>query len=219
MVTIITDVRVPADAFPLGRVLHDYPDVEIELQHIVPTNEGIIPLFWVKTSSEERVEKTLQTDPLVTELSQLTRTPDRILYSVNWDPSIDGLVRTIIDLNVEVLTATGTADSWEFRLQFRNRNDLQRFRYACREHHIDMTLEELFNPLMPIEKGPFTSKQKDALATAYNNGYWDVPRQITQRELASLIGVSESELSRNLRSGVKTAVGELLFGPGGKPFE
>ena len=51
MVTIITDVRVPADQFPLGRILQAYPDVEIELERIVPTRDEIIPLFWVETVS------------------------------------------------------------------------------------------------------------------------------------------------------------------------
>lgn len=37
---------IPADVFPLGRVLDEYPDVEIELERLVPLSEGIIPLFW-----------------------------------------------------------------------------------------------------------------------------------------------------------------------------
>ncbi|ODR80521.1 hypothetical protein BG842_03430 [Haladaptatus sp. W1] len=72
---------------------------------------------------------------------------------------------------------------------------------------------------MPPEKGPLTSEQKDTLATAYKNGYWNVPREITQQDLADLIGLSDGMLSRRLRQGVKIAVEQLLFGPSGKPFE
>jgi hypothetical protein len=217
--TTIIDIRVPADAFSLGRILDAYPDIEIELQRLVPTREDIIPLFWVETENEEEVEETLRADPLVKELAQLTRTPERVLYSVNWNPDVDALVGLLVTPNVDVLTAEGTAESWEFRLQFRDKANLAQFRNGCQEQNIDLELVELFNPLMPPEKGPLTPAQKDALATAFENGYWDVPCEITQQELAALIGISESTLSQRLRQGVKIAVGELLFGSGGKPFE
>ncbi|HZD42475.1 MAG TPA: helix-turn-helix domain-containing protein, partial [Methanomicrobiales archaeon] len=191
MVTTITDIRVPADAFPLGRILQEYPEVEIELQRLIPARQGIIPLFWVASELETDVEETLRADPLVEELVELTRTPDRILYSVSWNPDVDQLVETLTSLNVDMLTAEGTADYWVFRLQFRNHEDLNRFRRACREQNIDVDLVELYNPLMPSEKGPLTSEQKDVLATAFENGYWNVPREITQEELSDLIGVSD----------------------------
>lgn len=219
MVTFITDIRVPAHEFPLGRILEEYPDVEIELEQLVPTQKGVIPLFWVDSESEGAVAKTLTNDPLVEDISLLTRTPDRILYSVDWSPDVDALVRTIVDLGIDVLMATGTADSWDFRLQFRKQTDLERFRRTCQRQDIDMELLELYNPLMPAEKGPLTSEQHDILATAYESGYWDVPRRTTQEELAELIGISDGLLSRRLREGAKSAIGELLFGPGGKPYE
>ena len=219
MVTIITDVRVPADQFPLGRILQAYPDVEIELERIVPTTEAIVPLFWVETESEEAVEGTLRDDPLVEEFVRLTRTPDRTLYSVNWSPDIDALVRTLVTVGVDVLSAEGTADAWEFRLQFGDRTDLKRFRRACRENGIDLELLELFNPLMPPEKGPLTAEQKDVLATAYEQGYWEIPREVTQGELADFMGLSDDLLSSRLRAGVKLAVETVLHGPSGKPYE
>ncbi|MDS0294947.1 bacterio-opsin activator domain-containing protein [Halogeometricum luteum] len=191
MVTIITDVRVPAREFPLGRILEDYPDVEIELEQLVPTQTGVMPLFWVDSGSEGAVAETLTNDPLVEDITLLTRTPTRVLYSVDWSPDVDALVRTLVDLGVDVLTATGTAESWDFRLQFRKQTDLERFRRACQRQDIDVELLELYNPLMPPEKGPLTSEQHDILATAYESGYWDVPRKTTQEELAELIGVND----------------------------
>ena len=80
----ITDIRVPADAFPLGQLLQEYPDIEIELEQLVPTEEEIIPLFWIESNYEEQIRRTLEDDALVEELAELTRTPDRVLFSVNW---------------------------------------------------------------------------------------------------------------------------------------
>ena len=214
MVTAITDIRVSAGAFPLGRILQEYPEVEIELERIVPTKEGIIPLFWVESESEQAVEDTLRDDPLVEDIVELTRTPDRILYSVTWSPDVDALVQVIVNLGVTVLTAEGTANFWEFRLQFANREQLGRFRRTCQDEGIQLELMRVYNPVMPPEEGPLTSEQKDALATAYENGYWDIPRGISQRKLADLIGISDNSMSQRLRRGVKITVAEMLYGTG-----
>ncbi|MDS0294948.1 helix-turn-helix domain-containing protein [Halogeometricum luteum] len=214
MVTTITDIRVAANQFPLGRILQEFPDVEIELERIVPTREQIIPLFWVESEREREVEQTLQKDSLVEEISQLTRTPDRILYSVNWSSEVDSLVRAIVDLNVDVLTAEGTANFWEFRLQFTDREQLSQFRRTCKDEGIDIELLRVYNPQMPQETGPLSPEQQDALTTAYEEGYWDVPRGISQRELAALVGISDNSMSQRLRRGTKIAVAELLYGTG-----
>jgi len=214
MVTTITDIRVPADQFPLGRILREYPDVEIELERIVPTRREVIPLFWVETESEQAVEETLEEDALVEEIVQLTRTPDRILYSVNWSSDINALVRAIVDLNVGVLTGEGTANFWEFRLQFRNREQFSQFRRTCQRKDIDIELLRVYNPRIPPEEGVLSPEQADALATAYENGYWNVPREITQIELAEIVGISDNSMSQRLRRGVKLAVAEMLYATG-----
>ena len=214
MVTTITDIRVPAGDFPLGRILQEYPDIEIELERIVPTREQIIPLFWIESGSERAVEETLESDPLVEEIVQLTRTPDRILYSVNWSPDINALVRAIVDLGVDVLTAEGTSNFWEFRLQFEDREKLGRFRRTCQEKDIHLDLLRVYNPQMPPESGPLTPEQRDALNAAYEEGYWDIPRGTTQQDLADLVGISDNSLSQRLRRGTKIAVAELLYGTG-----
>lgn len=214
MVTTITDIRVPAAAFPLGRILDEYPEIEIELERLVPTRAEIIPLFWVGSESEAAVEETLRSDPLVEDVVQLTRTPDRILYSVDWSSAVDGLVDALVDIPVDVLTAEGTADFWEFRLQFPGREQLSQFRRRCQDEDIDLELLRVYNPQMPPEEGPLTGEQQDALATAYENGYWDIPREITQTELAALVGISDNSMSQRLRRGVKVAVAELLYGTG-----
>ncbi|MFB6311454.1 MAG: helix-turn-helix domain-containing protein [Salinirussus sp.] len=214
MASTLTDVRVPAGDFPLGRILQNYPDVEIELERIVPTREQIIPLFWIQSGNEHAVEDTLETDPLVEEIVQLTRTPDRILYSVTWSSDINALVRALVDLGIDVLSAEGTSNFWEFRLQFEDRDQLSQFRRTCQAKNIDLELLRVYNPQMPPESGPLTPEQRDALTVAYEEGYWDIPRGTTQQELADLVGISDNSLSQRLRRGTKIAVADLLYGTG-----
>lgn len=219
MSTTLTDIRVPADAFPLGRILQAYPEIEIELERMIPTHQGIIPLFWVESESEAAVEETLADDPLVEELVELTRTPGRRLYSVTWSPNIDGLIRVIVDLSINVLHATGTATFWEFRFQFNHRDQLRQFQQDCLAKEIPLEVLRVYNPMIPSGEGSLTAEQKDALITAYEHGYWEIPRNINQQKLAALVGLSDNSLSQRLRRGTKIAVAELLFGQDGKPVE
>jgi len=50
-----------------------------------------------------------------------------------------------------------------------------------------------------------TEKQQELLAVAHEEGYFDVPRGISQDELADRLGVSKSAVSQRLRR----AIGEL----------
>lgn len=85
---VITDVSVPADAFPLGRVLDEYPDIEIELERLVPLSDALIPLFWVDDGTADRIEATLEADDLTKSVQRLTQTGSRVLYEIEWEPDI-----------------------------------------------------------------------------------------------------------------------------------
>lgn len=212
MATTITDIRVAADTFPLGRILQSYPDVEIELERLVPTDMGIIPLFWVTAENEAAVTETLRNDPLVDKVEMLMRTGGRLLLSVAWNPDTDELIRIFTDLGVTVLRAVGTAEFWEFRLQFTDREQLRRFRHRCREKSIPIELLRVYNPALSSGPALLTDDQREALETAYEYGYWDVPRVVTQAELATIVGISDNSMSQRLRRGVRVAVGQLLYG-------
>jgi predicted DNA binding protein len=59
-------------------------------------------------------------------------------------------------------------------------------------------------------KGALTAKQKRIVQLALEYGYFEYPRQIRQRELAKLCGISSSSLSEILRRAEKGAVKAYL---------
>jgi len=65
----------------------------------VPTDGAVVLLFWTESDDEDAVEQTLRADPLVEEV---TRTADRVLYSVDWSPDTDALVRALLTPSVGV---------------------------------------------------------------------------------------------------------------------
>jgi predicted DNA binding protein len=211
---LIADISVPSDAFPLGRVLEEYPDLEIELERLVPLREAIIPLFWVSGGEDDStaslVETTLEDDPLVESVRQLTAAEERTLFEVMWDSDVNGLIQAFIDTEAQLLQAKGTAQVWDFRLQFRSRDALVEFRKACEEKDISLTLRRLYNPSIPAENGRLTENQHEALMTAYERGYFEVPRGVSMSDLADQFGISDSAFSQRLRRGTSALIAEAL---------
>ncbi|GAB7020417.1 helix-turn-helix domain-containing protein [Halostagnicola bangensis] len=208
---VITDISIPAHAFPLGRVLEKYPNVEIELERIVPLSEAIIPLFWVDAENADHIEETLEDDPLTKNVAQLTQTDSRILYEIQWSPDINGLVQSLIENDARILEAEGTADVWDFRLQFRTREDLSAFRDACEAHDIPLTLRRLYNPALPEDGGQLSSNQYETLIEAYREGYFEVPRGTSMDALAMEFDISDSAVSQRIRRGTSALIAETLL--------
>lgn len=210
MPTTIADVRVPPDAFPLDRVLAGFPAAEIELERVVPTAGAIVPLFWVGTGTAETVVSTLADDPRVESFERLVVTDDRALYAVEWSADADGLVTALNDSGAEVLRGRGTAERWEFRLLFPHQRQLSTFRDACEAASIPLDVVRVFHPRSPETDATLTPAQREALSMALDGGYFEVPRRVTQRELAERAGVSANAMSQRLRRGARIAVEALL---------
>lgn len=207
---VIADVSIPASQFPLGRVLETFPEVEIELERLVPLTDGIIPLIWVRDDATDAVEAALNDDPVTLSVKRLTQTGRRVLYQIEWSLGVDGLVQSLLDSEAQVLTGEGTAKIWDFRLQFRTRAALEEFRESCQEKGISLRLRRLYHPTLPETTDSVSSAQSEALVAAYRAGYFEVPRRVKMSELAAEFGVSDSAFSQRLRRGTASLVAETL---------
>lgn len=208
---VIADITVPASAFELGRVLDEFPEIRVELERIVPLHDSILPLFWISGGDNEKIKATLREDSQVQDVTELTTADEQTLFEVAWSPNIDGIIQALIDSEAKILEATGTADEWEFRLRFSTHDDLSRFNMALTEENIPVTLHHMYNPTIPRENSPISTEQGEAIRTAFEGGYFEVPRGSTVAELATEMGISDSAFSQRLRRGLSTVVGERLF--------
>lgn len=144
-------------------------------------------------------------------VEQLTQTDSRVLYEIQWSPDINGLVQSIIETDTRILEAEGTADMWDFRLQFRTHEDLSSFRAACDDHDIPLTLRHLYNPALPEDGGQLSARQHEALIAAYRGGYFEVPRQTSMNTLAMEFDISDSAVSQRIRRGTAALIDETLL--------
>lgn len=209
--TVITDIEIPADQFALGRLFATHSDIAIEVERIIPLGKRIIPLFWVEGVAPETIEETIRSDPITVDVRQLTTVEDRTLFEVQWDEKVNGLLGTLRKSRADVLRASGDDSHWTFRLQFHDRELLSTFRDKCQDSGIQMVLHALYNPTPKGDPtNTLTDEQFDILATAYEHGYFEVPRGITMGELADLIGISTNAASQRMRRGLATVVADAI---------
>lgn len=212
--SIIAEFHVLADDCVLQRTLRDRPDLRLEAERTVGYNrETFMPFLWVTGDDLTDIEATLRSDPTVREVSPLDTFETAHLYEFTWDPTAESVVHAIPDADAAVLNARGRADTWEIQMRFADRDVLSAFRTRCDETDIRLVMQWTMRPEGP--KGPrqhdLTPIQRETLMTAFEEGYFDIPRQISLDELADVLDISHQSVSERLRRGYAHLIQDTLF--------
>ncbi|WP_254273073.1 helix-turn-helix domain-containing protein [Haloarcula marina] len=208
---IITDVTVTGDSFALGNFLADNPEIRVEIERVVPLGDRLLPFVWVSDGSTADVEAELMAQPLVKGVERLTSVDDRHLFQMTWTSEVNGLVEALSETNGAIIEGQGIAGQWELRLRFPDRDSLQVFNDICEKKGIDIDVTGVYNPHAPAIEGRLTQTQWETLVTAYEMGYFEVPRQATLADLAEHFDVSEQAVSQRLRRAMNAVVSGVLF--------
>ena len=119
-----------------------------------------------------------------------------------------------IVLNGEELEIVVTARDWEL---FRDLADEVLEKLDTFELE---SVTEIENPGEPLDSGrlsevlvnKLTAEQLSVMGTAYEMGYFDVPREVSAIEVAEAIGIGQSTFSERLRRAERNLF-ELIYGP------
>lgn len=204
--TIIADITLPSNTFPLGRVLQSFPEATMELERVVPLRETIMPLLWVESSDPETVESSLLGNSHVKSVEVLTTAGTGRLFEIHWSPPAEGLTEALLNTSATILDARGTAESWDFRLRFSAHEDLSAFNVALTDSGIPVTLRRIHHPPLDEDAPPISPVQRETLLTAYRQGYFGIPRRTNQADLAEELEISDSALSQRIRRGVSKLI-------------
>ena len=212
-------VRSQADGGIVAQLRLDHPDLFLRptLQHA--TDVAVEPDYWttvepgrtlvfvtVYGDAFDRFETGLETDPTITDPVLVDRYPDRRVYRVMLTDCVVAFTATTAAVGGRLLDLSSCRNGWQVQLRFADREQLVAFNDYCREHDISVTVDHL----RVSDDGDdavvaLTAKQEELLTVAHEEGYFDVPRGISQDELADRLDVSKSAVSQRLRR----AIGEL----------
>lgn len=202
--SVIADLCISPMDFELGRILVMEDPVSVVLETMVPMGDRTVPFFWVHEHQHEGFERAVRDHPAVDNLREIEVHENRVLYAFRWDTNADALFRALAETDAQLLGATGHPDLWEFEFRFATHDSLSAFKEICEDEGIGLDVRRIYNPTKP-ESGPYyglSYRQREALSTAVEEGYYSIPRKISTKELAERLDISDQATTERLRRAI-----------------
>ncbi|MFB6138951.1 MAG: helix-turn-helix domain-containing protein [Halosimplex sp.] len=214
---LIAEFHLVSDELALVDVAAEVPAATVEFESVQGRPSGP-PAFVVRTTGAGRdaVEAAFAAAESVTDHSLVVADGDSRRYRCRpaGDPPED--LQLLADNESVADRVTVTAEGWEERRWFADRDEFESFRAFCRANdyafRLDRLVEVADDDPDERESGPFgatddgsvrppemTAPQHEALVTAHEMGYFDVPRTASTADVAEELGVAPASLSERLR--------------------
>lgn len=158
MVTIAR-IEFGPGVFLLGRVFERFPGATVELERIVPTDERMIPYFWVRGIDREDVESLSGTLPEEVVVVLVDSVDGEHLVRATWDPaSRQGILSGLAETELTLVSALGTDEKWQFELRADDHESITRFQSYCHDRGIPLRLVGL-HALEPVREPGYGLRQ------------------------------------------------------------
>lgn len=208
----VMEFESPADEFPLGTVFANYPKVTVELERLIPNERLMIPYFWVRGEEVADIEAAFERHAGVNEIELIDSVDDQHLMRTQWKSEYFGILDALAASDVVVLSGVGTKDGWHFEVRGETRKAIGEFQNMCRNNDIEIEITAV-HALLPVRGSDYelTEPQREALALAYERGYFDSPRTTSLSELAEELDITQQSLSSRIKRGLRRLVDNALI--------
>lgn len=205
---IIVEGRI--DSPILREALAAVDDLTVVHEEQYTVDGGIRYFFWAEGGDFAAFDDALAEDPTVARPTVLAETGDRRLYRVEFTQAGREVATfpTWGEFGLVMLDSRGTQDGWLVRMRFPDREALRGFLEVCRERDLSVAIDAVYGATDATgEVGvDLTPDQREALTTALEAGYFEIPRGATLAEVADLLGISPQATSERLRRGMAALV-------------
>lgn len=158
-------------------------------------------------------EDALADDPTVAASSLVTEFADRRVYRADLTDCGRERLSPFAAADAYVHAARGTHDGWTIRMELPDRDAFVDFSRTCRAADVDLSLREMRDTggVESYHDFGLSPEQERIIRTAYETGYFEVPRQVSQTDLAGSFDLSTSAVSQHLRRATAELVGNTLL--------
>ncbi|MFC6717358.1 helix-turn-helix domain-containing protein [Natrialbaceae archaeon GCM10025810] len=211
--SILAEFEAAASDLVLGPTLEAVPSlaVEIERQYALDPDRPVA-FCWVTCADVDRLERALGHDPTVAGFELLERRGRRRLYRIQRsDSNVIGAYRRWMAVGGELLRCRGSDARWEFEMRFPDRDSFTSYHEFLERRGVALDLCRLSDG--GRSRGAddvLTEAQREALVLAYEEGFFDVPRETTLSEIAELLDISDQAVSERLRRGQTRLIDEFV---------
>ncbi|MFC4439736.1 MULTISPECIES: helix-turn-helix domain-containing protein [Natrialbaceae] len=182
-------------------------DVTIKYEYTVSSGENSFLFVSVFGNEYESIEEAFDADHTVADSTQIAVFPNRAIYRVTMASALDPHPTQYPEEGLFVFKLTSGEQGWVVRIYLPNRDALAAFREGCQDRDVSFRVRQLQESGSLDDATYFlTEQQHEILLLAYYAGYYDIPRRVSQGDLAEQLGISTSAVSQRLRR----AVAELI---------
>lgn len=157
-------------------------------------------------------EAALERDPTAVDARRIATFANRCVYSVRMSSDRQLIPPKCSELGMFVFNVVSGNDGWVFRLQIPGRDALLELQEYCRNRDIKFRIVRLQESEYADELAAagLTDQQRELLFRAFYAGYFDVPRRVSQSDLADQLDVSTSAVSQQLRRAVEQLIATTI---------
>lgn len=211
---VVATVRFAHPAGALRDTLEALPDVPVRVLRDASTDpEHVASVFMFTGAELPLLERTLLKDRSVAKTHPMPDYEGTHVFGITFTPETELLAPAVTAQEGFSLEARRTEpDSgmygWWERWLFSKREGLNAVWEAARDRGFQFDIRSInqFHPEGSAVTGGLTEEQRETLLFAYDNGYFEEPRQTSLEELASEMGLSSTAVGGRIRRGVNQLV-------------
>lgn len=200
----IVEATIPAEEFALQRTLEAGTGVEFEVVRVVEDGtDRVMPFLWASADEMDELPDLLEADPSTRNVETLTELDDELLVRMEWIAHIRVILYIMLEEDASILSAYGKGREWQFRILFPEHDSVSTTHDFCAEYDIDLTFEGIYELSESLRRGKYglTEDQYETLLSAYEAGYYEIPRDTSLTDLAEDREISHQALSERIRRG------------------
>lgn len=174
--------------------------------------EHDVYIFWIEAPEFDAVERALAEDHTVTDCSVIVESEGRWTCRVEYSEDVTLITPGIVDAGGLTVEARSYSNGWLLHVQLPDHDALYAINeYAtARDIHLDILELHADDDSDDRREYWLTEAQREALVSAYVQGYYDTPRTTSLEDLASSLGITSTAASGRLRRGSARLVEEAL---------
>lgn len=206
--SFIVEFHVPAAATFLGGISERLPALSWEMEPVVSADRFDV---WFTAGDRHDIEAALAADPAIEEYTSIVETDHKSLYTIDVTTDVEHDIQTIIDNSGTLLSISMAAGIVTMETRFNSRETVRQAYERLTADGRSVEIGRIHESTID-EPDRLTTKQHDALLAAIEQGYFDIPRQISMQELAHELDISHQALSERFRRAYAALVEAELEG-------
>jgi len=174
--------------------------------------ESAVFPFFVEYDDRAELERALEDDPTVDAYQLVDWMGGTGIYYIEHADEVRLISTAVTDANGFLIHTETKGNGWLVRLMLPDREALNVVWTYAKERNISMDIVEVYGNRDTNDEVSYglTDEQAVALRTAYENGYFSEPREISLNDAADEIGLSSTAMSGRLRRGMRNLISTTI---------